>query len=253
MFFVISKILAFIITPLVWIVGLFLAGLLVKRQPLKKRLLITSFVMLWFFSNDFILDEFMRAWEVPAIDNSAINGQYDVGIVLGGMIDYDQSFKRVDFKDGADRLFQAVELYKEGKIKRILLDGGSGSLLKEWKEAPVLHNYLVKIGLPDSVLVVEPNSRNTRENAVFAKHLLDSVAPHGRYLLITSASHMRRATKCFTKAGIATLAYSTDRHSGPRKFIFDHVFIPDISALQGWDELLHEWMGYITYKISGYI
>jgi|GEM_PF-5282187 len=44
MFFVISKILAFIITPLVWIVGLFLAGLLVKRQPLKKRLLITSFL-----------------------------------------------------------------------------------------------------------------------------------------------------------------------------------------------------------------
>ena len=253
MFFIFSKILAFIITPIVWIFGLLLAGLIVKRQPLKKRLLIASAVVLFFFSNDFIFDEFMRAWEVPAIHDSEIKGQYDVGIVLGGMVDYDEDFKRVSFQHGSDRLFQAIELYKQGKIKKLLLDGGSGSLLKEWREAPVLRDYLIKIGIPDSVIIVEPNSRNTHENATFAKHLLDSAAPHGRYLLITSAFHMRRSVKCFTKTGIQTTAYSTDRNSGPRKFIFDHVFIPDENALEGWNMLLHEWMGYITYKISGYI
>jgi uncharacterized SAM-binding protein YcdF (DUF218 family) len=64
---------------------------------------------------------------------------------------------------------------------------------------------------------------------------------------------MRRALKCFEKVGIHTLAYSTDRYAGPPKFAFDYAFIPDVGALIGWDALLHEWVGYITYTVSGYM
>jgi hypothetical protein len=47
--------------------------------------------------------------------------------------------------------------------------------------------------------------------------------------------------------------YSTDRYAGPRKFEFDHLFIPNISALNDWNNLIHEMIGFITYKISGYV
>lgn len=231
-----------------------LVSLFTKNARRKKRCFIAALLVLAFFTNDFIVDEFMRAYETKAIPDSEIKGTYDVGIVLGGMMVYDKTLKRDQFDRASDRIFQALRLYKEGKIKKILIDGGSGSILEaDVLEGPLMKTYLVKIGIPDSVLMVEPHSRNTHENATMAKPLLDSVAPHGRYMLITSASHMPRAIRCFEKVGIHTDPYSTDRYAGPRKFIFDHIFIPDKFALMGWDVLLHEWIGMVTYKISGYI
>ncbi|HXB11679.1 MAG TPA: YdcF family protein, partial [Bacteroidia bacterium] len=254
MFFLFSKLLEFLIKPLVWVMVLFLIGAFTKDLVRRKRCLIAAFVVLFFFTNDFIIDEFMRAWEVPAVSISDVKGTYDVGIVLGGMTVYDPHLKRIQFDRASDRLFQALTLYHAGKIKKMLIDGGSGSITEsDMLEAPFIKEYLLSIGIPDSVILIEPHSRNTRENATLAKPILDKIAPNGRYLLITSASHMRRAYGCFEKLNIKTDKFSTDRYAGPRKFIFDHLFIPDKYALLTWDVLLHEWIGCITYKISGYI
>lgn len=253
MFFIISKLLSFIITPVVWVAALLIVAIITRNPLRRKKFLIAGFIVFYVFSNDFLLDTSMRMWEVPAIHDEEIKEKYDVGIVLGGMIAYDSELKRPQFKQGSDRLFQAVTLYHKGKIKKLLIDGGSGSLTESTLEAPVLKTYLLQQGLPDSVIAIEPNSKNTHENALFVKPILDSLAPHGKYLLITSGYHMRRSLKCFEKVGIHTMPFSTDRYAGPPKFQFDYAFIPDVGALQGWDALLHEWVGYITYRISGYI
>ena len=254
MFFILSKILEFLIKPLVWVLVLLLFGLFHKNVNRRRKFVIGALVVFFFFTNDFIADTFMRGWEIPAIKDETIIKPYDIGIVLGGMIAYDKSFERPQFDRGSDRIFQAIKLYKEGKIRKILLDGGSGSITEsDILEAPLLKQYLLQIGIPDSVIIVEKHSRNTHENATFVKPILDSICPHGSYLLITSASHMKRALKCFEKAGIPVTCYSADRYSGPPKFVFDYMFIPDKWALVSWDVLLHEWVGYITYKIAGYI
>lgn len=254
MFFIISKLLAFIIAPIVWITILLIWSLLTKDARKKQKRLIITFVVFYFFSNSFILDEFMRPYETPAVPESAIPGKYDAGIVLGGMIAYDPTLIRPQFSRAVDRLMQAVTLYKDGKIRIIFLSGGSGSILeKDVLEAQILKDYLLKLGIPDSSIIVESHSKNTRENALFSKPLIDSLNKNGKYLLITSAMHMPRATRCFEKVGIHVTPFSVDRYSGPRKFVFDHVFIPTTGALDGWNVLLHEWLGLVTYKISGYL
>ncbi|MES2396024.1 MAG: ElyC/SanA/YdcF family protein, partial [Bacteroidota bacterium] len=75
---------------------------------------------------------------------------------------------------------------------------------------------------------------------------------NGNFLLITSAFHMRRSLGCFNKAGISVEPYSTDRYAGPRKYEFNHLFIPEPSIIYSWDILIHEIAGYITYKVVGY-
>jgi uncharacterized SAM-binding protein YcdF (DUF218 family) len=227
---------------------------LTKDAKKKRKLLIITFIVFYFFSNSFIFDEFTRAYETPAIQESALTGKYDAGIVLGGMIAYDPTFIRPQFDRAVDRLMQAVTLYKDGKIRKIFISGGSGSILeKNVLEGYILKDYLIKIGIPDTSILVEGHSKNTRENALFSKPILDSLNKNGRYLLITSAFHMPRAMKCFKKVGINVTPYSVDRYSGPRKFIFDHVFIPATGAMDGWNVLFHEWLGLIAYKIAGYI
>src|ERR1700722_7447785 len=147
MFFVLSKILNLFIMPVFWVFVLLIVGLSVKREPLKKRLFIWAIIVFYFFSNDFIINEIMVRWEIPAIRESALQGKYDVAIILGGITDYDDTMDRIQFEHGADRLFQALALYKKGLVKKLLIDGGSGSLKGTNVEAPNLGRYLITIGI----------------------------------------------------------------------------------------------------------
>ena len=252
MFFALSKLLAFTITPALWIVGLFAIAVFSKNEIRKKKCLRWGFGLLIFFSNGFIFNELIRPWEIPAKETNALK-KYDIGVVLGGMSSYDAKMDRVQFYRGVDRLLQAVELYRKGYIKKIIFTGGSGSLLHpEMKEGKYLKRYMTYFGIPESDFLVESESQNTRESATFTKVLMDKQNLSGNVLLITSAFHKRRSLGCFEKAGITADSYSTDRYSRLRNFEFDHLFIPDISAMEGWSNYIHEVVGYVTYRIMGY-
>jgi uncharacterized SAM-binding protein YcdF (DUF218 family) len=252
MFFLLSKLLAFLITPLIWIVFVLTWAMLTKIERRKKILLRITLFLLLFFSNAFIFDEVCRAWEVPATPYAEVKN-YEYGIVLGGTSSYDPAMQRVQFYRGVDRIMQAVELYRLGKIKKIVFTGGSGSILHpEMKEGNYINRFLLYMKIPKEDFIIEAESQNTRENAEFTKKIFDKEGISGEHLLITSAFHMRRSIGCFEKAGMDVTAYSTDRFSGPRKFEFDHLFIPNLSAMDDWDNLIHEMVGFITYKIMGY-
>jgi uncharacterized SAM-binding protein YcdF (DUF218 family) len=253
LFFIISKILDFLIEPLVWLIVLLVVSLLSKNPKRKRRFLLTAIVLLVVFSNSFLLDEAMRAWETPATKISALTGTYDAGIVLSGMVTYDNSFDRIQFNRRNDRLMQAISLYKMKKIKKIVFSGGSGSLVYTYlKESEMVKKFLVEIGIPAEDIIIENKSNNTRENAIFTKDILQHEFPNGKFLLFTSAFHMRRAVACFKKAGIEVTPYSTDRYSGPRKYYPDHLLVPNAGTLFDWNSLLHEIIGYGIYKIMGY-
>lgn len=252
MFFIFSKLLIFLITPLVWIIVLLLYSLLSKYPNRKKKCLRWALILAIFFSNSFLFDECSRLWEIPATRFENLK-TYDAGIVLGGMSVYDEDLDRAQFFRGVDRLIQTVELYKLGLIKKIIFTGGSGRLLHpEMKEGIYIKRYLLDMGVPESDFIIESESQNTRENALFTKVLMDKENIKGNFLLITSAFHMRRSLACFNKVGIAVEPYSTDRYAGPRKYEFDHLFIPNVSIMEAWETLIHEFVGFVTYKIAGY-
>ncbi len=252
MFFFLSKTAAFLITPIVWIFGLMVYSLFSKIPDRKRKSLGTAVLLFYIFSNSFVLDEAMRAWEIPAVHADSLE-IYDAGIVLGGMIKYDKALDRTQYEQGSDRIIQAVELYKKGKIKTIFFTGGSGSIAyPDSKEAPYIKKFLLNMGIPDSCVLTESESKNTRENATFSKPILEKKFAAGKFLLITSAFHMRRSSACFNKIGIETAPFSVDRQSGSRKFELDHLFIPSADAFWHWSNLIHEWIGVLVYKIAGY-
>ena len=252
MFFILSKLLQFVINPLIWIIVLLFLSLLWKDDNFKKKCLRWALGFTLVFSNSFIFDECDRAWEIPLTRYESLK-KYEGAIVLGGMMKYDKQHDRLQFQRGADRLFQAIELYKRGYIAKIIFTGGSGSILHpEDKEGPWVKRYLLTLGIPEKDFLIESESNNTHENAVFTKALLDKEKLTGNFLLITSAFHMRRSLACFQKEGIIAVPYSTDKSAGHRKFEFDHLLIPDASALYGFNNLIHEIAGFITYKIVGY-
>lgn len=252
MFFILSKILLFTLSPYTWLLsclGIFLFSKRKKWVTFSKYTLI--FIAL-FFSNTFIFKEFCRLWEVPGTPNYEVK-KHDVAVVLTGMAEYNNDLKVLSIRRGADRIWQALTLYKEGKIDRILITGDHGYLIdKGLHEAEQIKETLVKWGIPEHVLITETKSRNTYENAVESKKILDRLYPNASILLITSGKHMRRAYACFEKQGIECDTYSTDLYTGPnRTFAFDELFIPDVSTMNDWHYLLKEMFGYLAYYLTG--
>jgi uncharacterized SAM-binding protein YcdF (DUF218 family) len=252
MFFILSKILSFLISPIVWIFILLIFAIVSKNQLKKRRLLILNVFLLFIFSNGFIQNEVFKIWEVAAIEKTQV-GKHKVGIVLGGLSWEDTELDRIQFVRGADRLFQAVDLYENKYIEKILFTSGSGNLTRpDAVEAIPVKKYLLSIGIPDSAITIEFASKNTYENALFSAAILKSENITDTCLLITSAFHMRRGMACFEKLNIPVKAFSTDRYSGMRTYNLEKLFVPSAEVLLSWSVLMHEWVGYFTYKLMNY-
>ncbi len=255
MFFFLSKILAFLIVPYTWLFfGLLFLLKKVWNTPFKKWVLGLT-IFMYVISNSFLMDEVVRAWEYCDDDIYLKDTRYDIAIVLGGMGRIDERQQRFDFGFSGDRLFQALELYHKKRIGKLLITGGSGSISKpNHREAVYIKKYLRSISVPDSAIIIENNSKNTYENAIFTKHMLDSMQFKGSVLLVTSSFHMRRSLAIFNKAGYKNLTpYITNKFTGERKLGFDYCLIPNVEAVFSLNLILHEMAGYMTYKLKGYL
>jgi uncharacterized SAM-binding protein YcdF (DUF218 family) len=167
--------------------------------------------------------------------------------VLGGMAEYNNDLKTLSIRRGGDRIWQTISLYKAHKIDKILISGDNGDLTnKGLHEARQMKELLVSWGIPPKDILTETVSRNTYENAVETKKVLNRSFPDAdSYLLITSGRHMRRALACYEGQGLKCTPYSTDLYTGPkRSYTFDELFVPDVSTLADWHGLLKEWFGY---------
>ena len=251
MFFLFSKLLAIFLKPLNIILFIGIAALFTREKQRKMRRFCWMLLVLVLFSNQWIINALAKKWETARYSPEDLEYPYDIGILLGGYSKVNRNTPKgqVSFFL-SDRLTTTLQLYKMGKIKRILLSGGAGKLVgRERSEAPLVRDYLLKIGIPDSAILVEDRSRNTRENALFSKEIIDRVLPGARCLIITSAWHMRRAQPCFERVGIACAPFGTDFLSensdgNPFKWLE-----PSWSALLKWELLLKEWVGYVVYQI----
>jgi uncharacterized SAM-binding protein YcdF (DUF218 family) len=255
MFFYLSKILSFGISPFNWLILCLLITVLSKKYKRKKIFFGLTFGILLFFTNSFIFLEFARSWEPDGTKIEDVE-HYNVGVVLGGMAEYDNNLDRLSIRRGGDRLWQAIHLYHLGKIDKILISGDNGFMLDDGlKEALQFRRVLMDEGIPESDILVEAVSKNTYQNALETKKILDATPENESVLLITSALHMKRSKACFEKLGFKKFGtFTTDHFTGEgRQFQFDHLLIPNESNFTTWNALIHEWVGYFSYWVTGKI
>ncbi len=254
MFFILSKVFYIFLAPFTWFLIVLFWFLYAKSQRVKRRLKFTAIFIILFFSNTIVLKEFLRLWEVNGVSINQIEN-YDVGIVLGGMFEFDKTLDRLSIRRGGDRIWQALTLYYEGRIQKILISGDSGYITdRGLHEAEQLKEVLILHGIPSKDIITENVSKNTFENAYETVKLLKKMSlDKSDLLLITSATHMRRSLSCFEKQGVICTPFSTDPYTGgERAYHFDEYFVPSADTFSSWHALIKEWVGMIVYKIMGY-
>ena len=255
MFFIISKIISFALSPLIWIIALLMGAILVKTAKRRKRLLLLGLVLLVVFTNSFLVGLLTSVWDWKGTDGTKLKKVYSVGIVLGGnTISYNPLLSKVTYNFNNDRIMQALELYKDGKIERIIVTGAAGNLIyRDIREGNLMRDALLKMGVPDSVIWVDTKAENTHENAVYVDQLLKEKQVTDSVLLITSSLHMRRAVGCFMKQGIPVRPYATNLLRNEAPLTFDYLVFPYAVNISIWEGMTHEVLGYYVYRILGYI
>jgi uncharacterized SAM-binding protein YcdF (DUF218 family) len=119
----------------------------------------------------------------------------DAAIVLGAAVDDD-----VPSPVFAERLRHAADLFRSGRVEWIVVTGGVGEG-DTLAEAEAGRDWLIGAGIPADRLLIETQSRTTRQNFVFARPLL---AEHevDRMLIVSDPLHMRRATHVAADLGL---------------------------------------------------
>ncbi|OGX86826.1 YdcF family protein [Hymenobacter glacialis] len=255
MFFLLSKVLDFVLLPTVWLLVLLVAAL-VARQPRRKRQwLVAALVVFLLSTNTALVNEAMLAWERPPVPLAALPAQADAAVLLTGITGVNKSpHDRVYLGQGADRLTHALWLYRAGRVRRIIISGGSGALLrKAHTEADDLATLLRLTGVPARDLLIEEQSRNTHENAHYTKELLAQHPDIKSLVLVTSAFHQRRAMGCFEKVGLHPVAFPAGYRSSDRLATLEYWLLPSPGAMQEFSVLVHEVAGWLTYRLLGYL
>lgn len=110
------------------------------------------------------------------------------------------------------RLVLAVDAFKRGVAKRVLVSGGRNH--DGYVEADVMRNHLVAAGIAPDAILVEPRSLSTIENAYYSAQMLKR---HGlsRAMIATQQWHMRRAVRDFRHFGIDAIAPPAVWHDEP--------------------------------------
>ncbi len=243
MVFLLSKILTFLINPLVWVCCLFVIALLNKNAIKQKRITIAGLVVLFVFSNVFLINQVLLCYEAKYEPYQT----YDVGIVLGGFTGVNNKNSKAEFTGSSDRLLQTISLYRRGVIKKILISGGNIEIIRpEHREANLVAAYLRELGIPDSSIIAEDLSRNTIENAANSFKVITKINPKAKILVITSASHIPRVKLIFPKYFSNPLAYYPTDYIGKSGYKWSDFIIPSGHALINWNIILKEWVGLVV-------
>ncbi len=97
-------------------------------------------------------------------------------------------------------------------------------------------------------MTFEDKSRNTWENAIFTRDLVNP-KPGDTWLLVTSAWHMPRAMGIFRKAGFKVTAYPVDylTYGNSRDLHPPRLALDEMERLEN---ALHEWIGLVAYRLT---
>jgi uncharacterized SAM-binding protein YcdF (DUF218 family) len=255
MFFIFSKILLFLTYPFTWIALTLISAVIWHKKKFARKLLLVSLSLLLFFSNTIIFCELARHWEVGGKKINELP-MYDCAIVLTGMASYNNDLDRLSLERNGDRIWQAIDLYHKGKVKKILITGDSGMISdRGLKEAKQLGEVIKGWNVREQDIIIEDKSQNTHENAKFTSELLQHSHPELKsFLLVTSAIHMKRSLACFVAQKLNCTPFSTNHFTGPKRgYYFEQYILPNSEILASWQSLTKEWVGYLMYWMAGYV
>jgi len=252
--YLLSKLLPLFVYPLGLAILFSLAGIIAALRGHGGRAAVSillGVLILWGSATNvfstFVIHSLEQDFPPVSIEQTP---KADAIVVLGGFTNATgSSIKLIELNDAVDRLFHGMRLYRAGKAPRVMLVGGAAE--GSSPEADFMADLLSEFAVPRDRMLLEKQSRNTRENGVNSVKIMRKNGIK-KILLVTSASHMRRAKGVFEKLGIDVVPAATDYQvAEPDPSILD--WLPDAEALWLTTLGIKEYLGWWVYWFRGWV
>jgi uncharacterized SAM-binding protein YcdF (DUF218 family) len=252
--FTLTKLLSLLIYPLSLSLLIGLAALVFARLQWPRRsfyAMLLSVGWLYLCSTSLFANYLTGALERDFVPRAmSVIDRADAIVLLGGGMRGDTHMGTLaDLNQRGDRLVHAVALFKAGKAPLIVLTGGGVDGART--EAEQMKDLLAVMGVPAEHLLLEAESRDTHDNAVYTAQLLKDRGIQ-RILLVTSAYHMRRSLALFEAQGLDVIPAPTDFQQLVTPQVLPP-WLPAVSNLSQSTDALHEMVGYLVYRWQGWL
>ena len=254
MSYFLSKLLPIFVYPLGFAIILCFLGLLLGmagRKHWAALSILSAIMILWVSSTsvfaDFLLNSLERKYpavtveDLPGADAIVILGGMTRGIVPGTSIS--------DLSGSVDRLFFGAKLYKANKAPVVIISGGGAQGFVS--EAEMMAGFVEALGVPLKDILLEQKSRNTYQNGVNTLLILKE-QNLDRVLLVTSASHMKRAIAVFHSLGVSVIPAVTDFQVVEKESLLID-WLPTADALRMTTGAIKEYVGWLYYSLRGWV
>jgi uncharacterized SAM-binding protein YcdF (DUF218 family) len=252
-----SKILPLFVMPVSVVLMLSVVALVMLQRGMKRAassVLAVAISLLWIASTPMVAEGLYRGLESrhPAQSLDRVP-EADCIVLLGGAVGAPLAPRvEADLGDPIDRVYKSAQLYRAGKARSLIVTAGNQPWSQSpWAEADLIRDLLMEWGVPKDAIFLEGSSRNTRENAIYSKNLIDSI--HCKEsLLVTSAAHMPRALAAFRSVNASVIPVSTDVRIIEKNVPGAMDFLPSAGALAMTSDAIREWIGQWVYSLQGW-
>jgi len=149
------------------------------------------------------------------------------------------------------RVLETVRVYRLLGNPLVIVSGGiTEKSTFALPESDAVKTAVVALGVPADRVVVEAESKNTREEALVIKRMLDERRIRS-FVMVTSPLHMRRSLAVFAAQGLRAVPSASalygDRPSSP------FALMPSDSALEIGSSVIYEWSALAYYWFRGWL
>jgi uncharacterized SAM-binding protein YcdF (DUF218 family) len=215
-----------------------------RRARVARAVAWGTWAALWILSTPYVCGRLTSWTEMRGPDLRAALAGKDpdhtaLVVLAAGLRTYDESLPPRERLDAAStqRVLAAARLWKEHHFGLVILSGAPA------EETRGMLDLAVTLGVPRDRVVLEPRSDNTRENARESAAILRARPGFEDVVLVTSATHLRRAIRDFANAGVQVIPAAADV-VGPTRLQID-CLLPSSHGLARTHIALHELLGMV--------
>ncbi|MCF6244070.1 MAG: YdcF family protein [Sulfurovum sp.] len=248
--FLLKKIVSMFLMPFPLGFFLLILGLLFlyKRKFLKAKVMLVL-SLTWFFLITYtpFIDQLLYKYETlyPMLKKAPFNIEYIYVLGNGHHTDDTLPITSQVSEIASVRLNEGIRLYQQLKKKPTLIVSGYTGLYDPTPGAVLQKKLLLSLGIHEDKIHLEPAPKDTQEEAKAAKSYIKDKP----FILVTSASHMKRAMKYFHHLGLYPLAAPTNHLASIQNPNYFEFF--SANALRKATILWHEILGLLFQKIKG--
>ena len=245
--------------PIQTLMYLLLIGLIVnlfnKNKLFRIINLITLilFILIVFLPNGtYLLWKLENTYSKPKVFPNKIDGMLILGSGTNPLLT--DQHNQITLTESIERITESIELMKQFPNAKIVYSRGHSTDYAKEKLSgiDVAKMFFIRMGVDINKITFENQSTDTYENFVFSKKFINNTDEE-KWLLVTSAAHMKRAMSVAEKLELNFIPYPVDymvhkNYSWKRDYIIKGRRF--LKNLHHFKMAAHEYVGLIAYYLS---